>query len=109
MAEGLVETRALPQARDVLAEVIERAAAVGDRVAGAEALRLRGTASQMAGDLVAARRDLGRAVGELRELGDQVHLGEALRARGFAEVFGGSLGDAEWFLGEADSRLRPGR
>ena len=102
MAEGLVETRALPQARDVLAEVIEQAAAVGDRVAGAEALRLRGTASQMAGDLVAARRDLGRAVGELRELGDQVHLGEALRARGFAEVFGGSLGDAEWFLGEAD-------
>ena len=60
----------------------------------------------MAGDLVAARRDLGRAVGELRELGDQVHLGEALRARGFAEVFGGSLGDAEWFLGEADARLR---
>ena len=72
----------------------------------AEALRLRGTASQMEGDLVAARRDLGRAVGELRELGDQVHLGEALRARGFAEVFGGSLGDAEWFLGEADARLR---
>ena len=68
-----------------------------------EALRLRGTAAQMEGDLEASRRDLGQAVAELREIGDQVHLGEALRARGFAEVFGGSLGDAEWFLNEADA------
>jgi class 3 adenylate cyclase/tetratricopeptide (TPR) repeat protein len=103
MAEGLVETRALVQARDVLADVLERAVAVGDRVTHAEALRLRGTAAQMEGDLEASRRDLGEAVGELREIGDQVHLGEALRARGFAEVFGGSLGDAEWFLNEADA------
>ena len=75
----------------------------------AEVWRLRGTISQMEGDLVAARRDLGRAVGEFRELGDEAHLAEALRARGFAEVFGGSLTDAEWFLGEADAifeRLR---
>src|SRR3954452_14952189 len=86
MAEGLVETRALVQARDVLADVLARADAAGDRVAHAEALRLRGTAAQMEGDLDASRRDLGQAVAELREIGDQVHLGEALRARGFAEV-----------------------
>jgi tetratricopeptide (TPR) repeat protein len=103
MAEGLVETRALAQAREVLETVLARAEEIDDRVTHAEALRLRGTAAQMEGDLDAARHDLGLAVGELREIGDQVHLGEALRARGFAEVFGGSLGDAEWFLGEADA------
>ena len=43
-AEGLVETRALVQARDVLADVLERADTAGDRVTHAEALRLRGRA-----------------------------------------------------------------
>jgi tetratricopeptide (TPR) repeat protein len=103
LAEGLVETRALGRGRDVLADVLALCAESGDRVARAEAMRLRGTIAQMEGDLVGARRDLGEAVSELRLLGDRGHLGEALRARGFAEVFGGSLRDAEWFLGEADA------
>lgn len=103
LAEGLVETHSLPRARDVLDEVAALAASAGDRVTAAEVWRLRGTVAQMEGDLVAARRELGRAVAEFRELGDQPHLAEALRARGFAEVFGGSLTDAEWFLGEADA------
>jgi class 3 adenylate cyclase/tetratricopeptide (TPR) repeat protein len=103
LAEGLVETHSLSRARDVLDDVSAAAAAAGDRVMAAEVWRLRGTIAQMEGDLVAARRELGRAVGEFRELDDPVHLAEALRARGFAEVFGGSLSDAEWFLGEADA------
>lgn len=103
LAEGLVETHALARARDVLDEVAAMAAAAGDRVTAAEVWRLRGTVAHMEGDLVAARRELGRAVGEFRELGDKPHLAEALRERGFAEVFGGSLADAEWFLGEADA------
>jgi tetratricopeptide (TPR) repeat protein len=82
------------------------AAAAGDRVAAAEVWRLRGTVAHMEGDLVAARRELGRAVGEFRELGDSAHLADALRERGFAEVFGGSLADAEWFLGEADALFK---
>jgi tetratricopeptide (TPR) repeat protein len=103
LAEGLVETHALGRARDVIADVMVQCAEADDRVAGADAMRLRGTISQMEGDLVSARRELGEAVAELRSLGDRSCLGEALRARGFAEVFGGSLRDAEWFLGEADS------
>jgi tetratricopeptide (TPR) repeat protein len=103
LAEGLVETHALARAREVLDEAAELASAAGDRITGAVVWQLRGTVAQMEGDLVTARRELGRAVGELRELGDRAHLAEALRARGFAEVFGGSLADADWFLGEADS------
>ena len=102
-AELLVEMHTLPEARDAVDEVFQLAEAADDRFARADAYRLRGMISQMGGDLVAARRDLGHAVSEFRELGDEARLGEALRARGFAEVFGGSLSDAEWFLGEADA------
>ena len=103
LAGGLVETHQLSRARDLLVELADAAQHAGDRVALAETWRLRGTIAQMEGDLVEARRDLGRAVGEFRELGDDMRLAEALRARGFAEVFGGSLAEAEWFLGEADA------
>jgi class 3 adenylate cyclase/tetratricopeptide (TPR) repeat protein len=102
-AELLVEMHNLPAARDAVADVFQLAEAADDRFARADAYRLRGMISQMIGDLVVARRDLGHAVAEFRELGDEARLGEALRARGFAEVFGGSLSDAEWFLGEADA------
>jgi class 3 adenylate cyclase/tetratricopeptide (TPR) repeat protein len=102
-AELRVEMHALPEARDALVQVFHLAEAADDRLARADAYRLQGMISQMSGDLVAARRDLGHAVAEFRELGDEARLGEALRARGFAEVFGGSLSDAEWFLGEADA------
>lgn len=103
LAGGLVETHQLTRARDLLVELADAAQRADDRVALAETWRLRGTIAQMEGDLVEARRDLGRAVAEFRELHDDAHLAEALRARGFAEVFGGSLADAEWFLGEADA------
>jgi class 3 adenylate cyclase/tetratricopeptide (TPR) repeat protein len=103
LAELLVDMHDLPAARDAVDEVFQLAEAADDRLARADAYRLRGTVAQTVGDLVGARRDLGHAVSEFRDLGDEPRLGEALRARGFAEVFGGSLADAEWFLGEADA------
>jgi class 3 adenylate cyclase/tetratricopeptide (TPR) repeat protein len=101
-AEALVEVHEHQRARSSLAELSSLADASGDLAAGGEAARLLGTIEQRDGDLVAARRELGRAVEVFRELGDEARLAESLRARGFAEIFGGSLADAEWFLGEAD-------
>jgi class 3 adenylate cyclase/tetratricopeptide (TPR) repeat protein len=101
-AEALVEVHEHGRARSALIELNALADAADDRVVRGEAARLLGTVDQMDGDLVAARRELGRAVDEFRTLGDDAHLAEALRARGFAEIFGGSLTDAETFLGEAD-------
>lgn len=102
-SEGLVEIHDLRRARTVLLDLAERADAAGDRVTRGETFRLLGTIEQVEGDLVASRRELGRAVEIFRELGDDAYLAEALRARGYAEVFGGSLADAEWFLGEAEA------
>lgn len=102
LANLRVGRRALMLGRELLADAV----AADDRVVHGEALRVLGTIEQADGDLVAARRDLGQAVGIFRELGDAPRLAEALRARGFAEVFGGSLADAEWFLGEAESLFR---
>ncbi|HSJ91390.1 MAG TPA: hypothetical protein VK917_04945, partial [Ilumatobacter sp.] len=101
--ETLANLRIGPRARLLAHELMTDAVTSGDRVVQGEALRVLGTIEQADGDLVAARRALGEAVGIFRELGDQPRLAEALRARGFAEVFGGSLVDAEWFLGEAES------
>lgn len=102
LAIGLIELHQLARARLVLADLEELAEPSGDDVMRAEVYRLRGQIEQLDGDLEAARRELGMAIGELRRLGDDAHLGEALRARGFAEIRGGSLTDAERFLGEAD-------
>jgi tetratricopeptide (TPR) repeat protein len=101
--ESLVDLHQLRRARSLTSELIHFADVSGDRVVRGEVARLLGQIEQMDGDLVAARRELGRAVDEFRQLGDDAHLAEALRARGFAEVFGGSLTDAEWFLGEAEA------
>lgn len=68
----------------------------------AEALRLRGSLSHVAGRIDDARRELGEAVDLLRHAGNPALLAQALRIRGFIEMFGGSLVDAEWFFGEAD-------
>jgi class 3 adenylate cyclase/tetratricopeptide (TPR) repeat protein len=101
--ETLANLRVGRRARMLVHELLADAVEVDDRVVLGEALRVLGTIEQADGDLVAARRSLGDAVGIFRELGDRPRLAEALRARGFAEVFGGSLADAEWFLGEAES------
>lgn len=101
LIELLVDLHRYPRARTEIAELREDAERAGDAVVLAESSRLLGTIEQMEGDLVAARRDLGRALEALRELGDDARLAEALRARGFAELFGGSLADAERFLLEA--------
>jgi predicted ATPase len=66
LASGLVETRQLVRANDVLTDLAELAQHAGDRVVLAETWRLRGTIAQMDGDLVAAWRELGRAVGGFR-------------------------------------------
>jgi len=102
LADGLVEARALDEARVDLEEVLATATEAGDRTAEGEALRLLGTVSQLDGDLVTARERLGRAVETFREIDDSARLALALRSRGYAEVLGGSLQDAEWYLGEAD-------
>jgi len=102
LAEGLVETHRVDQARSVLADAFEQAEAAGDRVSRGEIFRLRGQIEQMGGDLIAARRELGLAVAEFRDLGDEPHLAESLRVRGFAEVFGGSLADGDRFLQQAE-------
>lgn len=101
--ETLADLRLGRRARILAHELLDDAVAAGDRIVEGETLRVLGTIEQAEGDLVAARRSLGEAVGIFRELGDQGRLAESLRARGFAEVFGGSLADAEWFLGEAEA------
>jgi class 3 adenylate cyclase/tetratricopeptide (TPR) repeat protein len=102
LADGLVEMRALDEARAELDDVFSMSSASADRVSEGEALRLLGTVFQLEGDLVTAREQLGRAVEIFREIDDPPRLALALRSRGFAEVLGGSLQDAEWYLGEAD-------
>ena len=73
-----------------------------DSILVAQAYRLRGALSQVAGRMDDARRELGQAVDLLRETPRTDLLAQALRVRGFIEMFGGSLTDAEWFFGEAD-------
>ena len=102
-AEALIETHDLRRGRAILFDLAQRADRANDLVTRGETFRLLGSIEQLAGDLVASRRELGRAVETFRELGDDSHLAEALRARGYAEIFGGSLADAEWFFGEAEA------
>lgn len=77
-----------------------------DRTLEAQAYRLRGALSQVAGRMDDARRELGLAVDLLRDSDRTDLLAQALRVRGFIEMFGGSLTDAEWFFGEADDLYR---
>ncbi len=77
-----------------------------DQTLEAQAYRLRGSLSQVAGRIDDARRELGLAVDLLRDTKRTDLLAQALRVRGFIEMFGGSLVDAEWFFGEADGLYR---
>lgn len=77
-----------------------------DPILEAQAYRLRGALSQVAGRIDDARRELGLAVDLLRNSDRTDLLAQALRVRGFIEMFGGSLIDAEWFFGEADGMYR---
>ncbi|MDO8364548.1 MAG: adenylate/guanylate cyclase domain-containing protein [Actinomycetota bacterium] len=72
----------------------------------AEAYRVRGALSHVAGRIDDARRELGLAVDLLRHTNTPALLARALRVRGFIEMFGGSMVDAEWFFGEADELYR---
>jgi len=83
---------------DALRVIADR---LGDVRLQAEAYRLRGSLSQVAGRIDDARLELGQAVDLLRDVDDPAALAQALRVRGFIEMFGGSLVDAEWFFGEA--------
>ena len=84
---------------DALTEIADE---LDDVALQAEALRLRGSLSHVAGRIEDARRELGQAVDLLRHEQHPALLAQALRIRGFIEMFGGSLVDAEWFFGEAD-------
>jgi class 3 adenylate cyclase len=96
-----VELRQLDRARPETDAVLADALADGDVASEACARRARGLMSQAAGDLVAARRELGESIDLFRALDDRPELAETLRLRGFLELFGGSLPDADWFFGEA--------
>ncbi len=84
---------------DALQNIAEQ---LGDASLQAEAFRLRGSLSQVAGRMDDARLELGQAVDLLRHAERPDLLARALRVRGFVEIFGGSLSEAEWFFGEAD-------
>lgn len=100
-AQAHIERRIADLARQDASEVLDRALRAKDRHDEGIARRLLGILHQRAGDLTAARRELGESVEIFRSLGDDIELAASLRERGFAEVFGGSLSDAEWLLGEA--------
>ena len=100
--DALVGRRELALARTETDAVLAEAMANNDQRTEASARRASGVGSQVAGDLPAARRQLGEAVDLFRELGDHQQLADTLRARGFLELFGGSLADAEWLFGEAE-------
>ncbi|MCU1393366.1 MAG: hypothetical protein JWM34_1794 [Ilumatobacteraceae bacterium] len=96
-----IELRQLDRARPETESVLAEALADADIATEAGALRARGLISQAAGDLPAARTQLGEAIDLFRQLDDRPQLAETLRLRGFLELFGGSLTDAEWLFGEA--------
>lgn len=101
-AAALTEQRQPAAANVELDAVLAAATSSGDLAVEGEARRLRGSLHHQAGNLDAARHELGRAVELLRGSERRDLLASALRTRGFIELFGGSLFDAEWFLGEAE-------
>ncbi len=101
-AVAYTEQRAFTEATADIDEVQAIADSLHDVTIEAEAHRLRGSLSQVAGRIDDARRELGQAVDLLRGVERPELLAEALRIRGYAEMFGGSLSEAEWYFGEAD-------
>lgn len=101
-ATAYTEQRAFAEATADIDTLEGIAEALQDVTIEAEAHRLRGSLSQVAGRIDDARRELGQAVDLLRGVDRPELLAHALRIRGYVEMFGGSLTDAEWFFGEAD-------
>ena len=101
-AGAYIDQRDFAAASDDIDSLQRIAEERGDVRLLAEAFRLRGSLSQVAGRIDDARRELGQAVDLLRNAEDPAMLARALRVRGFIEMFGGSLVDAEWFFGEAN-------
>lgn len=100
-ARAYTEQRAFADATGDIDALQSVADELHDVTLEAEAHRLRGTLSQMAGRLDEARYELGKAVDLLRGIDRADLLAQALRFRGYVEMFGGSLTDAEWYFGEA--------
>ena len=101
-ASAYTEQRAFADAAADIDALEEIAATLMDVTIEAEAHRLRGSLSQVAGRIDDARRELGHAVDLLRGVDRPELLAQALRIRGYVEMFGGSLTDAEWYFGEAN-------
>ena len=101
-ATAYIEQRAFTEATSDIDALVEIADELKDVTIEAEAHRLRGSLSQVAGRIDDARRELGQAVDLLRGVNRPELLAHALRIRGYVEMFGGSLTDAEWYFGEAD-------
>ncbi len=101
-ATAYIEQRAFVQATDDIDALQGIADALNDVTLEAQAHRLRGSLSQVAGRIDDARRELGEAVDLLRGAERPELLAQALRIRGYIEMFGGSLTDAEWYFGEAN-------
>jgi len=101
-ATAYIEQRAFAEATADIDALQGIADALQDVTLEAEALRLRGSLSRVAGRIDDARRELGEAVDLLRGTGRPELLAQALRIRGYIEMFGGSLTDAEWYFGEAN-------
>jgi class 3 adenylate cyclase/tetratricopeptide (TPR) repeat protein len=101
-ATAYTEQRAFAEATADIDALQGIADALHDVTLEAEAHRLRGSLSQVAGRIDDARRELGQAVDLLRSTERPELLAQALRIRGYVEMFGGSLTDAEWYFGEAD-------
>lgn len=101
-ATAYTEQRAFAEATADIDALQRIADDLKDVTIEAEAHRLRGSLSQVAGRIDDARRELGQAVDLLRGVERPELLAQALRIRGYVEMFGGSLTDAEWYFGEAD-------
>lgn len=105
-AAAYIEKRAFAEATADIDALQGIADALNDVTLEAEAHRLRGSLSQVAGRIDEARHELGQAVDLLRQAEQPELLARALRVRGYVEMFGGSLVDAEWFFGEADGLFK---
>ena len=101
-ATAYTEQRAFADATADIDALEEIAESLQDVTIEAEAHRLRGSLSQVAGRIEDARHELGEAVDLLRGVDRPELLAQALRIRGYVEMFGGSLTDAEWYFGEAN-------
>ena len=92
---------AYEQARAALSDVLARAAACGDRLAEAQALRSLGVIGDDLGEYAAAEAHLRRAVAIARTLTDAALLGATLNSLGLIRWSQGALDEAETLLRES--------